>query len=204
MVLYGASGHCKVIIDILKGMNQTIDLIIDDNKIEKTFCNIPLGKLDQISEESKLIISIGINATRKNVVKKIEKRFLLQEFAIAIHKNAVVDDTVIIGNGSVIMAGSIINADSVIGKHCIINTKASLDHDNKLQDYVHISPGATLCGDVSVGEGAHIGANSVVIQGLKIGKWCKIGAGTVVINDIPDFATVVGNPGRIIKMNNDK
>jgi len=38
-----------------------------------------------------------------------------------------------------------------------------------------------------------------VIPNLKIGKWCTIGAGAVVISDIPDGATVVGNPARIVK-----
>ena len=54
---------------------------------------------------------------------------------------------------------------------------------------------------VFVGEGTHIGINATVIQGIKIGKWATIGAGSVVIKDIPDYAVVVGNPGKIIKYN---
>ena len=64
---------------------------------------------------------------------------------------------------------------------------------------MHISPNATLSGNVVVGTGTHIGSGAVSIQGIRIGKWCTIGAGTVVIRDVPDFSTVVGNPGRIIK-----
>jgi len=66
---------------------------------------------------------------------------------------------------------------------------------------VHISPNASLAGDVYIGEGTHIGIGAVIIQGLKVGKWVTIGAGAVVINDIPDFAVVVGNPGKIKKYN---
>jgi acetyltransferase-like isoleucine patch superfamily enzyme len=40
----------------------------------------------------------------------------------------------------------------------------------------------------------------VVIPSIRIGKWCTVGAGTVVIRDIPDYATAVGNPAKIIKM----
>jgi acetyltransferase EpsM len=54
---------------------------------------------------------------------------------------------------------------------------------------------------VKVGEGTHIGIGSSVIQGITIGKWVTIGAGAVIIRDIPDFAVVVGNPGKIIKYN---
>ena len=66
-------------------------------------------------------------------------------------------------------------------------------------DYAHVSPNATLSGDVHIGEGTHFGAGASAIQGIRIGKWCTIGAGTVVIRDIPDYATAVGNPARIIK-----
>ena len=81
----------------------------------------------------------------------------------------------------------------------IINTKASIDHDCIIEDFVHISPGAILCGNVQVGELSWIGAGSVIIQGIKIGKNVIIGAGTVVIHDVPDNVTIVGNPGKIIK-----
>jgi acetyltransferase-like isoleucine patch superfamily enzyme len=82
----------------------------------------------------------------------------------------------------------------------LVNTAASIDHDNEIGDYAHISPHATLCGHVKVGEGTHIGAGAVVIPSIRIGKWCTVGAGTVVIRDIPDYATAVGNPAKIIKM----
>lgn len=57
-----------------------------------------------------------------------------------------------------------------------------------------------MAGHVEVGEGSHIGIGVSIIQGIKIGKWCTIGAGAVIIKDVPDGATVVGNPGKIIKI----
>jgi acetyltransferase EpsM len=97
------------------------------------------------------------------------------------------------------MPGVTVNSSTTIGAHCILNTNSSIDHDCILDNYVHISPNATLCGGISIGEGTHIGAGAVVIPGIKIGKWCTIGAGSVIINNIPDYSTVVGNPGKIIK-----
>jgi acetyltransferase-like isoleucine patch superfamily enzyme len=84
------------------------------------------------------------------------------------------------------MSGVSINSAVSIGKHCIINTNSSIDHDCVIEDFVHISPNAALGGSV--------------IQGIRIGKWCTIGAGAAIIRDIPDGATVVGNPGKIIKV----
>jgi acetyltransferase EpsM len=60
-----------------------------------------------------------------------------------------------------------------------------------------------LAGNVTIGEGSHVGIGATVIQGITIGKWVTIGAGTVIIKDIPDYAVVVGNPGKIIKYNNE-
>lgn len=78
------------------------------------------------------------------------------------------------------------------------NTNASIDHDCHINDFVHISPNATVSGGVTVDEGTHIGAGATIIPSIKIGKWAKIGAGSIIIRDVPNYATVVGNPGRVI------
>ena len=97
------------------------------------------------------------------------------------------------------MVHAIINPSVSIGKHCIINSGTIIEHDCKIEDFVHICPGASLAGGVEVGEGSMVGIGSTVIQGIKIGKWATIGAGTVIVEDVPDFAVVVGVPGKIIK-----
>ena len=97
------------------------------------------------------------------------------------------------------MAGSIVQASSIIGHHSILNTKSSIDHDCKIYDFVHISPGATLCGNVEIGTGTHVGAGATIIPNIKVGKWCIIGAGAVITKNIPDYSLVVGVPGKIIK-----
>ena len=195
MILYGASGHAKVILDICQANDVEVTTILDDNKNITSLNGHGVSQLDdQRSTNETFIISVGDNRTRKKMVDRND--FF---YGNAIHPQAVVDKTSVIDVGSVVMAGVIINASSIIGKHCIINTSATVDHDCTLKDFVHISPNATLCGGIELGEGTQIGAGAVVIPNLKIGKWCTIGAGAVVISDVPDGATVVGNPGRIIK-----
>lgn len=44
-----------------------------------------------------------------------------------------------------------------------------------------------------------MGIGASIIQGITIGKWATIGAGTVIIQDVPDYAVVVGIPGKIIR-----
>ena len=118
----------------------------------------------------------------------------------AIHPSAIIAEDVKIGTGSVIMAGVVINPGTVIGKNCIINTCSSLDHDNLLEDYVHISPGAHLAGTVTIKEGTWICTGAIVKNNITIGKNNIIGAGGVVIKDIiEENGTYIGVPARRIK-----
>ncbi len=198
MIVYGASGHGKVIIEILENSNtQNIEIWDDADKTPVWGYPVRQPLLPGVLVDDKMIISIGDNSMRKKVAERIGKNI---KFGTAIHSNAFISKRASFGEGTVIMAGVVVNADSKIGKHCIINTSASIDHDCVLGDYVHISPNATLSGDVLVGEGTHIGSGASVINGIRIGKWCTIGAGAVVIRDIPDNSTAVGNPAKIIKV----
>ncbi len=197
MIVYGASGHGKVIMEILESINDPATEIWDDAERPPVW-GVPVRKpAYDDAYQSRVVISIGVNATRKKVAERLGGKVV---FVTPIHAKTTISKRAVIGEGTVVMAGVTVNADTVIGKHCIINTSCSIDHDCKLGDYVHISPNATLSGDVHVGEGTHVGSGASVIQGIKIGKWCTIGAGAVIIRDIPDHATAVGNPARVIKV----
>ena len=193
--LFGASGHAKVIKDIIEAQGDVVECLYDDNPHCFDIHGKPVYNASETDVRGPLVISIGSNSVRK----LISERYPLA-YATAIHPKAIVSETVTIGGGSVVMHGAIIQSDAKIGRHCIINTGASVDHECRIDDFVHISPLASLCGIVQVGEGSWIGAGTTIIPGIKIGKWCTIGAGSVVINDIPDNMIVVGNPcKRIIK-----
>ncbi|WP_379088269.1 acetyltransferase [Pedobacter sp. UC225_65] len=199
MHIIGAGGHAKVIADIILANQGQISGVWDENPMVGFFLDHPiLGNLKNYIdlEDDQFIIAVGNNRIRQQIANQ-----LLQSKVKAIHPSSYVASKVKIGNGSVCMANSSINIDSVIGEHVIINTNASVDHDCKIANFVHISPQVGLAGNVEVGEGTHVGIGACIIQGVKIGKWATIGAGAVVLKDVPDYAVVVGNPGRVIKFN---
>lgn len=200
MDLIGASGHSKVIIEILHENGISISGIWDDNPILKVISGYEIkgNILDfRRSKSESGLIAIGNNLVRKNLVDSFEDL----NFEKAIHPKANISRSAKIGDGTVIMAGVAINVDVLIGNHAIINTNSSVDHDCVIENFVHVSPNVALAGNVTVQEGAHIGIGASVIQGITIGKWATIGAGSVIISDVPDFSVVVGVPGKIIKTN---
>lgn len=190
--LFGASGHAKVIMDIVNAQGDKVGRLYDDTPHCADIHGISVYRPIDTAVNGPLIISIGSNQVRKS----ISERYQL-EYATAIHPQSIVSSSVSIGSGTVIMQNAIIQSDAIIGKHCIINSGASIDHECHIEDFVHISPHATLCGNVFIGEGSWIGAGAILIPGVRIGKWCTIGAGSVVVRDIPDGMTAFGNPCKV-------
>jgi len=196
MYLYGASGHAKVIIDILSSCELDIQGIFDDDfTIEELLGHAVMTVPDGLeSIDGQFIISIGENRIRRSLSEKYSLHY-----GKAIHPSCVMSESISIGSGTVVMPNTVINTSTTIGDHVIINTSASIDHDCLIEDFAHVSPSACLCGGVLAGVGAHIGAGAILLPGVKVGKWSVVGAGSVVLRDIPDHSIAVGNPAKVIR-----
>ncbi|QWI53137.1 acetyltransferase [Bacillus mycoides] len=201
LLIIGAGGHGKVIADIALKMNEWKYIaFLDDNEDVKTSMGIEI--IDKSTSASKyikeydLFVGIGNNTIRKKVQEQLEDQGAI--IPVLIHPSAIIGEQVYLEAGTVVMAGAIINCCTKIGKGCIINTASTIDHDNIIEDYVHISPGAHLAGTVKVGSGTWLAIGSVVINNINITNECKIGAGAVVIRDITETGTYVGVPAKRI------
>lgn len=199
LIIIGASGHGKVVADIaeLNGYTKISFLDDDREKIECSGYSI-IGTTNEIDQyDCDVIIGIGNSKIREKLQNELEHKGF--NFPVLIHPNSTIANKVRIGNGTVVMAGSVINSDTIIGRGCIINTCSSVDHDNLIGDFVHISVGAHLAGTVKVGDGTWVGIGSVVSNNITICNDCMIGAGTTVIRDINLSGTYLGVPARKIK-----
>ncbi len=202
LLIIGASGHGKVCADIALKMNIWKSVaFLDDNEAIKT--SMGLTVIDKASEAYKYLESsdifagVGSNTVRQTLLEKLES--LGASIPILVHPNAIIGTQVELGAGSAVMAGAIINCCTRMGRGCIVNTGAAIDHDNILEDYVHISPGANLAGTVRIGKGSWLGIGSSVSNNISISSNCNIGAGAVVIKDITEPGTYVGVPVRRVK-----
>lgn len=193
VIIIGGGGHAKVVIDCIIASGDFVLGILDDAlETGSQVLNIPvLGKTADYKKDTdkQFIIAIGNNAIRRHIAESMHVRWYT-----AIHPHAMVSNFAQIDEGSVVLANAVINAGASIGKHCIINTGAIVEHDNRIADYVHLSPAASLGGTVSVGEETHIGIGAAVRNNINICGGCTIGAGAVVVKDITEPGTYVGVP----------
>ena len=203
--IIGAGGHGQEVTDYMLYAGIEPEGFLDDNPdlVGKSFLGISVvGKITDAGEiDGKFIIAIGCNETRLEIVNNL--RLPPEKYFTFIHPTAIIGREVKIGEGATIMARSIINVDASIGKHTIINPNVVVGHHDVIGDFVFIV-GSHLGGHVKIEEGAFLGIGVSVIPGIRIGKWSVIGAGSVIIEDVPDYAVVVGNPGRIVKWRDKK
>jgi sugar O-acyltransferase (sialic acid O-acetyltransferase NeuD family) len=183
-----------VVLDALQATGSNAAAIIDSKYNGELFGVMRYKELPDDFTGSQAVIAIGDNAVRKKISQDSTHSFIN-----VIHPSALISNHAKVGNGCMILHRSIIQAGAKIGNHVIINTAAQIDHDCEIGNYVHIGPGSVLCGSITIGEGTLIGAGSVIRPGVRVGSWATVGSGAVVVKDIPDYAIVVGNPGRIIK-----
>lgn len=209
-ILWGSSGHAKVLASLIKGYGGRVIALVDNNpdiapSLKGVTLYIGLEGFNCWLEGEKEVDRIcgiaAIGGSRGNDRLSIHNLFRSQGLLIQslIHPSASVCVTASIGQGSQILAQAIISSDTTIGEACIINHRASADHECILGDGVHLAPSSTLCGCVTIGNNVMVGAGAVILPRLRIGNNTIVGAGAIVTRDLPNDVVAVGNPARIIK-----
>jgi len=199
LVIIGAGGHGKVVLDIAQCLNRYEKYCFVDDAVHGSIDGAEvIGTMrdlladDALLDSCEVVVAVGNADTRERIVHQLPK----VHFATLVHPTAVVAKTAVLQSGTVVMANAVINADAVIGQHCIINTGAIVEHDDRIGDYCHISVGARLAGTVQIGDHSWIGIAAVVSNNISICSHCLIGAGAVVVKDITETGTYVGVPAR--------
>jgi sugar O-acyltransferase (sialic acid O-acetyltransferase NeuD family) len=206
ILVYGASGHGKVVIDILLELGVPGVLgFVDDGRDRqgRTVAGFPvLGDGEWLRAEAAraplaVALGIGDNRARQRVAERCVG--LGAALVTAIHPRAMVSRLASVGDGAVVMAGAVVNPDAAVGRGVIVNTGAVIEHDVSLGDFSHVSPGAALGGAAKVGALSHIGLGASVLPGVAIGARVVVGAGATVTRDLEDAVVAVGVPARVIR-----
>lgn len=202
VIIIGASGHGKVVADAVNLSGDSVAGFLDDNpNLGGSFMGFSVfGGVDCFKDykDHYFVIAIGNARIREKIANKIDG----VKWYTAIHPSAVISKLgVVIGEGTVVMANAVVNAGAFIGKHCIINSGAIVEHDNRLENFVHVSVGAKLAGTVHIGKRTWVGIGASVSNNLSICEDCMIGAGAVVVKKISEPGTYMGVPAERLELN---
>src|ERR1700722_11713473 len=202
VIVWGAGGHGKVIVDALLAAGScTVLGILDDDQTKAgtkvlgvlvSHSPADLEALSKTFDFDHVAIGIGDNYARHKKFQQVKSCGL--KAMNVIHPSAHISRFVELGAGVTVLAGAVINPGTVIEDNVCVNTAASIDHDNYLEASCHIFPNATLTGGVRVGQFAYVGSGAVVAPNLFVHKYSQVGAGAVVLKDVLEGALVAGVP----------
>lgn len=207
LIIVGTGGVGRETAQIVEEMNKVekewnILGFIDDNKdLKGKIVNgyRVIGDrtyLNYFEKEVYVVIAIANYSVKKELVK-----FLINQnvkYATLIHPSVRLNDTIKIGEGSIVYPGVIMTVNIDVGNHVIISPKCGIGHDTIIEDYVTLLWNVNVSGNEKIRQGATLGSGSTIIQGVEIGRGSFVGAGSVVIRDIEANKTAVGVPSRYI------
>jgi sugar O-acyltransferase (sialic acid O-acetyltransferase NeuD family) len=204
LIVIGAGGHAVDLTYVSlndKFTKWNIIGYLDDNPINR-YTDQTLGSVSSLdtylNKYKNLKYTIAINSSL--IRKEIDSRYGDIKYAAnLVHETAVLGSNCYYDNGLTMGPYSILTTNVQLGRHVHINSASSINQSSFIEDYCTVSPGVRICGDVKVGSATSIGAGAVIINFKTIGQQCTLGAGTVVIDNVGDYTTVVGVPGREIK-----
>ncbi len=202
IIIIGGGGHAKAIICIIKKLEK-YDIIGYTDIINKGLVlGVKyLGTDEVLSDiiknipDCNAVIGIG-NITLSDQQRKIYKKLkdLGFKLPVIISKNALVKEEVVIGEGTVVFEGAIINVCSILGICVVVNTRAIVEYDCYIGDFVHLTPLTKVGNGVKIGNNSFIGSGTMIKREIEILDNCLTGAGSVILESTIQQGKYLGIP----------
>lgn len=206
VVLLGAGGHARVVLDVLRLRGyQVVGVCAPELPAGSQWQRLSALGEDVVLEAldpAEVWLVNGIGPMSGNMVRRrVHEEGSVRGYTWLTldHPSCVRAEDVSLAEGVQLMAGVVVQPGCRLEAGVVVNTRATIDHDCQLDEHVFVGPGAVLCGAVKAGRGVFIGAGAIVLPGIHLGEGAIIGAGAVVTRSVEAGRTVVGSPARSIK-----
>ena len=198
VLVYGASGHARVLIDLMRLSGEFFPVAaVDDSPTDEEVMGVPVLGTSSLFAQLKAAgiqhAALGIGSvTNHRARAKLYDRLVAAGFNAPnlIHPRSMVEPSVTMGVGNQIFAGAVIGSAARLGDDTIINSGTVVSHDCVIASHTHLSPGAILAGSVEVGENTLVGMGVTVYLGVRIGSNVVIANGSHIMKDVPDGSVV--------------
>lgn len=199
VIIIGGGNHTKVCIDILRQTrtHEIAGIVYTKTNPGKDLMGCAfIGGLNDLEKIYKNVATnavIGIGGL-ENPQERAALYDRLKEIGFAIpnliHPRAMIEPSVIFGDGNQFFAGANVGSCAKVGNNCILNSNSVVSHDCNIGNNVHITPGAILAGTVKVGNNSIIGMGVTVYYNCTIGQNVIITNGHHIFKDIPDNSLI--------------
>ena len=154
LLIVGAGSHGQAVAETAMACGYSVVDFLDDRSPRA------IGGLDAIEQlepfYDAVIVSLGNNALREELLKRIRKP------ATLIHPRAYVAPSAVVGEGSVMLPGALVHTNARIGKGCILSVGVCIDHDAAVGDFCHVNTGAVIGAGKRVAPRTRVEAGAVL------------------------------------------
>jgi sugar O-acyltransferase (sialic acid O-acetyltransferase NeuD family) len=202
VVIIGAGGHGRAVLDVAISSGRKVLAFIDEAKAGQDMLNVPiitrLGEIP-LPADCAFFVAIGDNSLRQSIVEKTRREMPGHDVAILVHSSSYVSPLASLAPGTIVMSNAFVGPNCTIGEGCILNTGSQIDHDGVMESYSSLGPKACLGGAVKVGVRASVGIGATVKHGVQIGDDSLLAAQAYLHRPMPDGAIYIGTPATFYK-----
>lgn len=211
IAIVGAGGFAREILTLINDINKQspqFDVVgfVDRNKNQMIHGLPVIGSDEEVNETKEplaLVIAVGEPHLKEKIYKKYTNSLI--SFPSLIHPSVIIGDknSVSIGQGCLICAGSILTTDIRLHDFITLNLMCTVGHDTVIKSFSSFMPSVNISGEVIIEKGVYVGTGAKIINQVNIGDNTIVGAGAVVAKSLPSHCTAVGVPAKPIKFHQE-
>jgi sugar O-acyltransferase (sialic acid O-acetyltransferase NeuD family) len=200
LILIAASGLAREVLAMRQSQFRIIGVLDDDPTLHGTEIGgvQVLGGIELAAQQpGSFLVCVGAGSGRRRVVDRLTQLGIGSErFATLVDETVALSNNSFIGDGSVILAGTVLTADVIVGRHVVVMPNCTLTHDDIVDDFATLAAGVAVGGVVRIGAAAYVGMNASIRQRVSVGAGATVGMGAVVLEDVPSGQVWAGVPAK--------